>query len=124
MCLQRSGPSLASRGGGGRLDAHTCLALRSLASRASRRLSTPAVVWREPYRLLAAPVEPTFSGSITSMPPGTAQRQPHYVPDKDCRGNLQGGTTIEGRSGVHFILKAKEANSNAETRGLEQRLTE
>ena len=58
MCLQRSGPSLASRGGGGRLDAHTCLALRSLASRASRRLSTPAVIWREPYRLLAAPVEP------------------------------------------------------------------
>ena len=58
MCLQRSGPSLASRGGGGRLDAHTCLALRSLAPRASRRLSTPAVVWREPYRLLAAPVEP------------------------------------------------------------------
>ena len=25
VCLQRSGPSLASRGGGGRLDAHTCL---------------------------------------------------------------------------------------------------
>ena len=46
VCLQGSGASLNSRGGGGRLAAHTHLALRSLASRAARRLCTPAVVWR------------------------------------------------------------------------------
>ena len=41
VCLQGSGPSLVSRGGGGKLAAHTRLALRSLASRASRRLRIP-----------------------------------------------------------------------------------
>ena len=41
MCLQGSGPSLNSTGEGGRLAAHTRLALRSPASRAARRLRTP-----------------------------------------------------------------------------------
>ena len=53
VCLQRSGPSLASRGGGGRLAAHTRLALRSLASRSSRRLSSE-LEHREEPRAVAA----------------------------------------------------------------------
>ena len=41
VCMQGSGPSPSSRRGGSRLAAHTRLALRSLASRASFRFRTP-----------------------------------------------------------------------------------
>ena len=91
VCVQGSGPSLDSRGGGGRLAAHARLALRSLASRAARRLRTPRrslarVIPSTPYR--------RHSQSIAQ--PSRNQRPHVRRPMRSC--SLPNGTTARNPS--------------------------
>ena len=94
MCLQRSGPSLASRGGGGRLAAHTRLALRSLASRASRRLSSELEIARshEPWRqLLQMDADVALLQEAAPPPDDVARLQDAALPPAEGTGPLDIG---------------------------------
>ena len=88
VCVQGSGPS---RGGGGRLAAHTRLALRSLASRASRRLRTPR---RSLARVI--PFTPYRRHSQSTAQPSRNQRPRMRRPMRPC--SLPNGTTARNPS--------------------------